>query len=159
MLSEFVAAEYAKLSLIPPYLQPGNHQFGYGINFAAGGAGALDETYPGVVINLNTQLTYFKDVEKELMHKVGEEKATLLLSKALFLVNIGTTDYGNLVKYSGSHEEYVEMVMGNLTVVIKVSMKGKVHVADRVRIGESIVVEEREELQSTSFVRMQVCVF
>ncbi|KAK2970484.1 hypothetical protein RJ640_023667 [Escallonia rubra] len=65
-----VVAEYAKLPLIPPYLQPGNHQFGYGANFASGGAGALDETNPGLVINLNTQLTYFKDVEKQLMHKL-----------------------------------------------------------------------------------------
>ncbi|KAK3043169.1 hypothetical protein RJ639_001602 [Escallonia herrerae] len=68
MLSEFVAAEYAKLPLIPPYLQPGNYQFGYGLNFAAGGA-----------------------------------------------VNIGTNDYGSLVNYGGSRDEYVEMVIGNLT--------------------------------------------
>ncbi|KAK2987359.1 hypothetical protein RJ640_023660, partial [Escallonia rubra] len=81
LIPDFIA-EYAKLPLIPTYLQPGNHQFGYGANFASAGAGALDETLPGLVINLNTQLAYFKDVEKQLMHKLGDEEATQLLSKA-----------------------------------------------------------------------------
>ena len=47
----FLAAEYANLPLIPPYLQlqPGNHQFTYGINFASAGAGALAETNQGFV--------------------------------------------------------------------------------------------------------------
>jgi hypothetical protein len=40
----FAAAEFAKLPLIPPYLQPGNRQFINGVNFASGGAGALVET-------------------------------------------------------------------------------------------------------------------
>ncbi|KAK2970485.1 hypothetical protein RJ640_023668, partial [Escallonia rubra] len=72
-----------------------------------------------LVNNLNTQLTYFKDVEKQLVHKLGDDEATQLLSKVVFLVNIGTNDYGSLVNYSGSHGKYVEMVIGNLTVVIK----------------------------------------
>ena len=45
----FVSAEYAKLPLIPPYLQPGNHKFTYGSNFASSGAGALRETRPEMV--------------------------------------------------------------------------------------------------------------
>jgi hypothetical protein len=45
----FVAAEFAKLPLIPPYLQPGNHQFTNGVNFASGGAGALVENNQGPV--------------------------------------------------------------------------------------------------------------
>ncbi|KAK2970480.1 hypothetical protein RJ640_023663 [Escallonia rubra] len=51
LIPDFIA-EYAKLPLIPPYLQPGNHQFGYGANFASGGAGALDETFPGLVCDV-----------------------------------------------------------------------------------------------------------
>ena len=42
-------AEYAKLRAIPPYLQPGNHKFTYGANFASAGAGALVETSQGLV--------------------------------------------------------------------------------------------------------------
>ncbi|KAK2970482.1 hypothetical protein RJ640_023665, partial [Escallonia rubra] len=123
LIPDFIA-EYAELPLIPPYLQPGNYQFGYGANFASAGAGALDETHPGrvcdvLVINLNTQLTYFKDVEKQLMQKLGDEEATKLLSEAVYLFSIGSNDYGSLVNYSGSQDEYVEMVIGNMTVVIK----------------------------------------
>jgi len=47
-----VAAEYAWLPLIPPYLQPSNgkNQFTYGVSFASAGAGALVGTFPGMVI-------------------------------------------------------------------------------------------------------------
>ena len=45
----FVAAEYAKLPLILPYLHPGDHEYIYGMNFASGGAGALVETGQGTV--------------------------------------------------------------------------------------------------------------
>ena len=46
----YFAAEYAKLPLIPPYLQPDhNHEFTYGVNFASSGAGALAETSQGLV--------------------------------------------------------------------------------------------------------------
>lgn len=47
-----IAAEYAKLPLIPPYLQPDNHEFSYGINFASAGAGALVETRQGAVCDV-----------------------------------------------------------------------------------------------------------
>ncbi|KAF9664129.1 hypothetical protein SADUNF_Sadunf17G0124100 [Salix dunnii] len=42
-------AEFAKLPLIPLYLQPGNHQFTNGMNFASGGAGALAGTNQGLI--------------------------------------------------------------------------------------------------------------
>ena len=45
----FLAAEYASLPLIPPYLQPGNHQFTYGVNFASAIVAALAETNQGMV--------------------------------------------------------------------------------------------------------------
>jgi hypothetical protein len=48
----FVAAEYAKLPLITPYLHPGYHRYIDGANFASGGAGALVETHQGYVCDL-----------------------------------------------------------------------------------------------------------
>ena len=45
----FIVAEYAKLPLIPPFLQPGNNQYYHGVNFASAGAGALVETFQGEV--------------------------------------------------------------------------------------------------------------
>lgn len=53
----YVAAEYANLPLIPPYLQPGNHEFSTGVNFASAGAGALSETNQGFVRALAVWLT------------------------------------------------------------------------------------------------------
>ena len=44
-----IAAEYANLELIPPYLHPGYNRYIDGANFASGGAGALDETRQGLV--------------------------------------------------------------------------------------------------------------
>lgn len=56
-----MAAEYAWLPLIPPNLQPsnGNNQFTYGVNFAAGGAGALVGTFSGMVF---IRTYYFKNI-------------------------------------------------------------------------------------------------
>lgn len=45
----FLAAQYAKLPMIPPFLRPGAHQFYDGVNFASAGAGALVETFRGAV--------------------------------------------------------------------------------------------------------------
>jgi hypothetical protein len=79
------------------------------------------------VIDLNTQLTkYFKNMETVLKRKLGEAQTKKLLSRAVYLFSIGTNDYvapftansGLLLSYS--HEEYVDMVIGNFTTVIKV---------------------------------------
>ncbi|RVX16949.1 GDSL esterase/lipase 1 [Vitis vinifera] len=124
LIPDFIA-EYAKLPLIPPYLQPGNHQFTYGANFASGGAGALDEINQGLVVNLNTQLRYFKKVEKHLRQKLGDEESKKLLLEAVYLISIGGNDYISPLfrNYSVfqiySHRQYLDMVMGNLTVVIQ----------------------------------------
>lgn len=85
----------------------------------------MDQTNQGLVINLNTQLTYFKDVEKLLRQKLGDEAAKKMLFEAVYLINIGSNDYlspflwNSTVLQSYSHEQYVHMVIGNFTVVIK----------------------------------------
>ncbi|PRQ51706.1 putative SGNH hydrolase-type esterase domain-containing protein [Rosa chinensis] len=92
LISDFIA-EYAKLPLIPPYLQPGSKDYTYGINFASSAAGALADTHPGFVIDLTTQLSFFKKVEKHLRHKLGDDDAHTLLSEAVYLISIGGNDY------------------------------------------------------------------
>ncbi|KAA8546292.1 hypothetical protein F0562_002969 [Nyssa sinensis] len=124
LIPDFIA-EYAKLPLIPPYKQPGNHHFINGVNFASAGAGVLVETNQGFVIDLKTQLSYFKHVERLLREKLGDKEANKLLSRAVYLFSIGANDYGNpfltnsTLFQSYSQQEYVEMVIGNLTAVIK----------------------------------------
>nr|XP_023887254.1 GDSL esterase/lipase 1-like [Quercus suber] len=124
LIPDFIA-EYANLPLIPPYLHPGYNRYIDGANFASAGSGALDETRPGLVIDLNTQLKYFKKMETQLRQNLGEKEVKELLFKAVYLISIGNNDYfvpftsNSSVLQSYSREEYVNMVIGNLTTVIK----------------------------------------
>lgn len=124
LISDFIA-EYAKLPLIPPFLRPGNHQYEYGVNFASGGAGALVETFNGQVINLKEQLTFYKKVERLLREKLGNNEAEMRLSRAVYMLSIGNNDYlspfliNSTILSSFSNSQYVSMVIGNLSTVIK----------------------------------------
>ncbi|XP_021819953.1 GDSL esterase/lipase 1-like [Prunus avium] len=113
-IPDFIA-EYAKLPFIPVYLQPGLNDYTYGVNFASGGAGALVETYQGSVMDLKTQVSQFKKVEKQLRQKLGDAEAYTLVSEAVYIINIGNNDYVSPLATNTSHEEYVGWVIGNLT--------------------------------------------
>ncbi|XP_060669777.1 GDSL esterase/lipase 3-like, partial [Ziziphus jujuba] len=119
-------AERAKLPLIPPYLQPGiDHQLTYGVNFASAGAGALLETRQGLVIDLQTQLGYFKNVSRQLRKQLGDAGAESLLSRAVYLFSVGGNGYtlpfeiNSTVPHSYSPEQFVGLVIGNITTVVK----------------------------------------
>ncbi|XP_024029840.1 GDSL esterase/lipase 1 [Morus notabilis] len=119
-------AEYAKLPFILPYLQPGNHEYSYGVNFGSAGAGALVETYRGYVIDLKTQLGYFKNVNRVLRKKLGDKKAEALISKAVYSFSIGNNDYSvaayeqtNSTVLPYSDQQLVGLVIGNITEVIQ----------------------------------------
>ncbi|KAL5579648.1 hypothetical protein UlMin_012090 [Ulmus minor] len=124
IIPDFIA-EYVKLPFIPPYLQPGNSDYSIGVNFASAGAGALDETNQGMVIDLGTQLSYFKNVSRHLRKKLGDAEAKALLSRAVFLFSVGGNDYvfpfsiNSSVLRSYSREEFVGQVIGNITEVIQ----------------------------------------
>lgn len=45
------------------------------------------------MIDLKTQLSYFNIVEKQLKQKLGDEEAKTFLSKAVYLISIGSNDY------------------------------------------------------------------
>ncbi|KAL8122740.1 GDSL lipase-like [Apium graveolens] len=116
IIPDFIC-EYAGLQLIPPFLQPGNHRYLDGANFASGGAGALDETNPGRVINLNTQLNQFKNVTDQLKQQLGDEEASALLSRSVYMISIGINDYLSTAKRDS--EQHRSMIIGNLTSVLK----------------------------------------
>ncbi|KAJ6776128.1 GDSL-LIKE LIPASE/ACYLHYDROLASE [Salix koriyanagi] len=124
LIPDFIA-EFAKLPLIPLYLQPGDHKLTYGVNFASGGAGALAGTNQGLVLDLQTQLSNFKNTEKQLRQKLGASEVKALLSTAVYMFSIGTNDYmipfttNSTVFQSYSKKEYVKMVIGNITSVIQ----------------------------------------
>ncbi|KAM6601762.1 hypothetical protein CsatA_021371 [Cannabis sativa] len=117
--------EYANLPLIPPYLKPGVSNYAYGVNFASGGAGALVESHQGFVVDLHTQLKYFKKVQKRLSQTLGPAKAKKLISAAVYLFSVGVNDYSDRFKADSTvsddkfNNEYARMVLGNVTQVLQ----------------------------------------
>ncbi|WCJ42866.1 GDSL lipase [Euphorbia peplus] len=113
-------AEYAKLPLIPPFLEP-SADYSHGANFASGGGGVLRDTNQGLVIDLPTQLKNFQEVKKWLIQKVGQQKAERIIEEAVYFISIGSNDYlrGYLanpqMQQTYIPEVYVGMVIGNLT--------------------------------------------
>ncbi|XP_059456462.1 GDSL esterase/lipase 1-like isoform X2 [Corylus avellana] len=124
LISDFIA-EYAKLPLITPYLHPGYHSYIDGANFASAGAGALVETLQGSVIDLTTQLSVFKNLTSLFRKKLGDAETKTFLGRAVYLIDIGSNDYSipfttnSSMLQSISQQEFVDMVIGNLTIVIK----------------------------------------
>lgn len=79
------------------------------------------------MIDLHSQLSYFKSVRKSLNRKLGDEQTKTLLSRAVYLFNVGGNDYifpfekNSSVLGPHPHEEFVGLVIGNITAVIKVN--------------------------------------
>ncbi|KAJ6829822.1 GDSL esterase/lipase-like [Iris pallida] len=80
----------------PPFLSIGNkisHQTmrgTKGANFASGGSGILDST--GSTITTRKQIQYFATIRSNITMQVSTEKATLLISKSIFLISAGGND-------------------------------------------------------------------
>jgi hypothetical protein len=79
------------------------------------------------VIDLQTQQSFFKNLARQFRKKLGDGEAKTFLGSAVYLINIGGNDYSipfttnSSVLQSISQEEFVDMVIGNLTIVIKVT--------------------------------------
>ncbi|KAK6911810.1 GDSL lipase/esterase [Dillenia turbinata] len=123
IVPDFIA-EFMNLPIFTPYLKPGaHHRLTDGANFAAAGAGVLVQTHPGS-LNLWLQLSYFKEAEKLLRQKLGNSKTKETLGRAIYLFSIGGNDFFDYyTKHPNStqaqHKQFVEMVIGNLTMVLE----------------------------------------
>ncbi|WCJ29183.1 GDSL lipase [Euphorbia peplus] len=127
IIPDFIA-EYLNLpGYIPPYLQPGSCNYTNGMDFASGAAGALIETFKGKTIYLKNQVGYFKKVRMQLRQRFGAKTSDKLLSKAIFLINIGINDYNWLQFEKNSScfkallckKEYVKMVTSNISAALQ----------------------------------------
>lgn len=75
------------------------------------------------------QLTYFNEAVENLKQSLGESHTRRLLSKAVYLFNIGQYDYvtffrNNIGMYplsSSTKSQYINLILGNLSTHIKVS--------------------------------------
>ncbi|KAJ9190449.1 hypothetical protein P3X46_001651 [Hevea brasiliensis] len=122
IVPDFIA-QFADLPILPPYMEPGAHRLADGVNFASAGAGVLDGTHPGT-IQLRMQLEYFKTLKKSLRQQLHDAEAEKVLRRAVYLFSIGGNDYFSFYtsnpEASESYQQaYVEMVIGNLTLVLK----------------------------------------
>ncbi|XP_019157203.1 PREDICTED: GDSL esterase/lipase 1-like [Ipomoea nil] len=124
LMPDFIA-QFAKLPLIPAYFGTDHRRFINGVNFASAGAGSLVETFSGFVIDLKTQFGYFKKVAQELKKMSGDKESKTLISNAVYMFSIGNNDLASpflrnsTILNSYTRQEYVDMVIGNLTTVIK----------------------------------------
>ncbi|GJV50857.1 GDSL esterase/lipase 1-like protein [Tanacetum coccineum] len=108
---------YASLPIIPAYLEP-NNDFTHGANFASAGAGALIDSHVGLAVDLQTQLRYFGDLVNHYRQNLGDIESRQLLSDAVYLLSCGGNDY-QIPYYPYTQEQYVDIVIGNMTNVIK----------------------------------------
>ncbi|KAL3723521.1 hypothetical protein ACJRO7_035666 [Eucalyptus globulus] len=125
LIADFIT-EFAKLPLIPPYLQMKDGEFMAGTNFASGGAGALVTlTKDLYVVDFKMQLKQLKQLRKKLRKKEGKDQANRIIKEGVYLISIGSNDYLMPLVYnpalfqSISMEDYVGMVIGNITTVLK----------------------------------------
>ncbi|TKY64213.1 GDSL esterase/lipase 1 [Spatholobus suberectus] len=122
LVPDFIA-QFANLTILPPYLQHGAHQFIDGANFASAGSCVLAHN-ESKVIDLPTQLSYFKTVVKSLEQKLGDKKAKRVLNNAVYLFSMGGNDYFGLRNQNSNvthsyQTQYAKMVIGNLTNTLK----------------------------------------
>ncbi|GLT56061.1 hypothetical protein SLA2020_291340 [Shorea laevis] len=122
ILPDFAAA-YAGLPYWRAYLEPNNHNFTIGANFASAGAGALVETN-GNGIPLEVQLDYFKEVANLLKDQLGEADAKALLQGAIYYSSIGGVDLTSFAVSAtnvteSQIQDYVDIVIGNITDAVK----------------------------------------
>lgn len=79
------------------------------------------------MIDFQTPIKNFKEVEKSLTQKLGDASAKKLISEAVYFISIGSNDY--ISGYLGNPKmqeyynpaQYVGLVIGNLTQAIQVS--------------------------------------
>ncbi|XP_020228086.1 GDSL esterase/lipase 1 [Cajanus cajan] len=123
IVPDFIA-QFANLTILPPYLQHGARQFIDGVNFASAGARVLAHNDLKGVINLPTQLGYFKTLVKSLEQKLGDQKTQRVLNSAVYLFSMGGNDYFGLRNQNPNvtrsyKTQYAKMVVGNLTNTLK----------------------------------------
>ncbi|XP_009601721.1 GDSL esterase/lipase At1g28600-like [Nicotiana tomentosiformis] len=121
-------AESLGLPLVPPYLGGKDERFKQGVNFAVGGATALDYAYllekgvtPGNNVSLGTQLIWFKEMLSSLC-KFPSECKEFLQNSLILVGEIGGNDFnygflGNSTKEEV--ESYVPAVINTISSAIQ----------------------------------------
>ncbi|XP_072983175.1 GDSL esterase/lipase At2g04570-like [Typha latifolia] len=89
---DYLAKHMGFMESPPPYLPPRNKTWETGVSFASAGSGILNSTGPGT-LSMAKQIEYFAKVRQDIVNKFGQEQATLLFSKSIFLISSGGNDF------------------------------------------------------------------
>lgn len=93
---DFISEAFGLKSTIPAFLDPSFNvsDFAVGVCFASAATGMDNITAQLLgVIPLWKQVEYFKDYQSKLRAYLGQGKANLVISEALYLVSVGTNDF------------------------------------------------------------------
>ncbi|GAB2256829.1 hypothetical protein Droror1_Dr00022888 [Drosera rotundifolia] len=96
LVPDFISEAIGLKQLVPAYLDPGYTiaDFATGVSFASAGTG-YDTATSNVlaVIPLWREVEYYKEFQQRLRDYLGEEKANVIISEALYMTSIGTNDF------------------------------------------------------------------
>ncbi|XP_019095560.1 PREDICTED: GDSL esterase/lipase At5g45960-like [Camelina sativa] len=128
LATDFIASYLGVKENVPPYLDPnlGVNELITGVSFASAGSG-YDPLTPTItnVLDIPTQLEYFKEYKRKLESKMGKERMKKHIEEALFVVSAGTNDF--VISYfivpirrkTFTIEAYQQFVISNLKQFIQ----------------------------------------
>ncbi|KAL8205296.1 hypothetical protein R6Q57_008847 [Mikania cordata] len=94
--SDFISEMFGLRPYVPAYLDPAYNisDFATGVCFASAGTGYDNATSDVLsVIPLWKEVEYYKEYQKKLKDYLGEEKANIIISQAVYLTSMGTNDF------------------------------------------------------------------
>ncbi|KAH6776108.1 GDSL-like Lipase/Acylhydrolase superfamily protein [Perilla frutescens var. hirtella] len=94
--TDFISEAFGLRPTVPAYLDPAYNisDFAVGVTFASAGTGYDNATSDVLgVIPLWKELEYYKEYQKRLRAYLGDWKAIDTISKALYIISIGTNDF------------------------------------------------------------------
>ncbi|OAO92084.1 hypothetical protein AXX17_AT5G44380 [Arabidopsis thaliana] len=131
LVTDFIASYIGVKENVPPYLDPnlGINELISGVSFASAGSG-YDPLTPTItnVIDIPTQLEYFREYKRKLEGKMGKQEMEKHIEEAMFCVSAGTNDF--VINYftipirrkTFTIEAYQQFVISNLKQFIQVKI-------------------------------------
>ncbi|AED95320.1 GDSL-motif lipase/hydrolase-like protein [Arabidopsis thaliana] len=128
LVTDFIASYIGVKENVPPYLDPnlGINELISGVSFASAGSG-YDPLTPTItnVIDIPTQLEYFREYKRKLEGKMGKQEMEKHIEEAMFCVSAGTNDF--VINYftipirrkTFTIEAYQQFVISNLKQFIQ----------------------------------------
>ncbi|KAL8506818.1 hypothetical protein ACS0TY_017636 [Phlomoides rotata] len=96
LATDFISEAFGLRPFVPAYLDPAYNisDFAVGVTFASAGTGYDNATSDVLgVIPFWRELEYYKEYQKRLRAHFGDWKTIDILSKALYVISIGTNDF------------------------------------------------------------------